>query len=214
MQAERYFGTYARFETTSKRDAAALLGADNLVGGAFDIVFETEDGATVAYMKNRFGSLIGYFDPDFSRQLKIFVARSWKVQAILSFVAFTDAPKPGHYWGQAAIMCYDENYEQQFARFAAAVAKRLADGTRPDIALGEQGIDQVLASEGSWTPKDTVRPPEKEEGTVIVKGSRKLSERLIEQGRKGNKGCYAASWVFLLALVALALFGLKSCGVF
>ena len=28
MQAERYFGTYARFNTLSKKDAAILLGAD------------------------------------------------------------------------------------------------------------------------------------------------------------------------------------------
>ncbi len=214
MQAERYFGTYARFETVSKREAAALLGADNLVGDAFDIVFETNDGTTVAWMKNRFGALIGFFDPALSRQLKIFSARGWKLRAMLSFLAFTDAPKPGHYWGQAAVMCYDTTYEHMFDIFVEGVAKRLAAGTRPDIALGEKGADSVIESNGSWIPKDTVRLPNEEEGTVIVKASRKLSERLIEQSRSGNKGCYVASWVFLLVVVAAALFGLKSCGLF
>ena len=39
-----------------------------------------------------------------------------------------------------------------------------------------------------------------------MKSRRKMSEKLIEQGRKGNKGCYAVSWLFLLALVALGSF--------
>lgn len=47
-----------------------------------------------------------------------------------------------------------------------------------------------------------------------MKSRRKMSEKLIEQGRKGNKGCYAVSWAFLLLLVMAVLFGLKSCGVF
>lgn len=214
MQADHYYGSYARFETASKREAAALLGADNLVGDAFDIVFETENGTSVAWMKNRFGGMIGFFDPELSRQLKILSTRGWSLHAVLSFVAYSDTPKPGYYWGQAAIICYDKKYEHAFDIFTETVGKRLADGIRPDIALGEQGVGKVVESDGSWTPKDRVKLPSKEEGTVIVKDCRKLSEKLIEQSRKGNKGCYLASWAFLLILVAVALFALKSCGVF
>ena len=57
MQAERYFGTYARFETKSKKDAAALLGADNLVGDVFELEFIVRDKKNVAWLKNRFGGL-------------------------------------------------------------------------------------------------------------------------------------------------------------
>ena len=32
-----YFSMYARFETESKEDAAAFLGADNIIGDAFSI---------------------------------------------------------------------------------------------------------------------------------------------------------------------------------
>ena len=214
MQSERYFGTYARFDTKSKKDAAALLGADNLVGDTFDIEFHTEGGASIAWMKNRFGALIGFFDPAFSRQLSILEARGWKLQAILSFVAFTDRPEPGHYWGQAALIGFDPSLEQAFDPFVSAVSKRLMEGIQPEIDLGEQGVDQIVESQGAWQPKKTVPLPKKENGTVIMKSRRKFSEKLIEQGRKGNKGCYAVSWIFLLLLVALALFGLKSCGVF
>ena len=56
--------------------------------------------------------------------------------------------------------------------------------------------------------------PQKAKGTAIMKSKRSLNERMIEQGRKGNIGCYIVSWAFFFALVALAVFGLKSCGVF
>lgn len=214
MQADRYFGTYARFDTRSKKDAAALLGADNLIGDVFEIVFQTEDGISTAWLKNRFGGLIGFFDATFSRELSIIAARGWKLQAILSFVAFTDSPEPGHYWGQVAVICFDKTLEQTMAPFIASTAQRLSDGVRPEVDLGEQGVEQLIASDGTWTPKKTVPFPQRVAGTVIMKSRRKMSEKLIEQGRKGNKGCYAISWAFLLALVALALFDLKSCGVF
>lgn len=214
MQAERYFGTYARFDTRSKKDATGLLGADNLVGDVYEIVFQTEDGVSTAWLKNRFDQFVGFFDPSFSRQLSILQARGWTLQALLSFVAFTDSPEPGHYWGEVAVVCFDPQLTAAFAPFITSTAQRLADGVRPEVNLGEQGVEQVVSSNGSWMPKQTVPFPPKVAGTVIMKSRRKMSEKLIEQGRKGNKGCYAISWLFLLLLVALALFGLKSCGVF
>ncbi|MDJ1649976.1 MULTISPECIES: hypothetical protein [Gordonibacter] len=212
---DTYVGFYARFNTLSKKDAAALLGADNLVGDVFEIIFDTnEEGETVAWMKNRFGSLVGFFDADTTRRLRILNAREWHLKAILSFVAFTDHPEPGHYWGEAAIICYSPVYEAEFTTFIEGLAPRIADGVRPDVDLGEQGAQQVIESGGLWSPTKTMPFPAKQQGTVIMKSRRKMSEKLIEQGRKGNKGCYVVSWLFLLLVVAGLLFGLKSCGVF
>lgn len=214
MSADYYFGTYVRFDTASKKDASVLLGADNLVGDTFSIEFITTDGMSVAWMKNRFNSLVGYFDADTSRQLNILAARGWKLQALLSFVAYTDIPEPGHYWGEVALICYDKSLETPFDTFVQGLSARIADGIRPEVELGEQGVQQVTASDGSWQPKRTIPFPEKTTGTVILKKRRKLSEKFIEQGRGGNKGCYIFSWAFLLFLVAAVIFGLKSCGVF
>ncbi len=214
MPADCYFGTYARFDTKSKKDASVLLGADNLVGDRFDIVFEKENGISRAWMQNKFGALIGFFDENLSRELSILAARGWKLQALLSFVAYTDTPEPGHYWGQAAVICFDPAHETAFNEFITGVAKRLADGVRPDIEFGDQAAAEIIESNGAWQPKQTVPFPAKSTGTVFMKKHRKLSEKVIEQGRKGNKGCYIVSWVFLLVVVALLIFGLKSCGVF
>ena len=214
MQAERYFGTYARFDTKSKKDASVLLGADNLVGDRFDIVFEKQDGTSIAWIRNKFGALIGFFDAEFSRELSILAARGWKLQALLSFVAYTDSPEPGHYWGQAAVICFESSLEQPVSKFMEGVSKRLSDSIRPEVDLGEHGVDQLIEHNGEWQPKQTVPLPERKTGTVIMKNRRKMSEKLIEQGRKGNKGCYAVSWIFLLLIVAAAIFGLKACGAF
>ena len=62
MQQECYFGTYARFDTASKKEGSLLVGADNLVGDRYDIEFVTADGVTTAWMRNRFGARTGFFD--------------------------------------------------------------------------------------------------------------------------------------------------------
>ncbi len=209
-----YSGSYRRFDTASKKDAAVLLGADCLVGDVFDVVFETNDGETLAWLKNRFDQLVGFLDTDTTRELRIFNARDWKLKALLSFVAFTDSPEPGHYWGEVGIMCFAPEHEEAFSIFIDNTAQRMAEGIRPDINLGEQGAAKVIESNGTWAPTKTVPFPKKNAGTAIVKSRRKMSEKLIEQGRKGNKGCYLISWLFLLAIVAGILFGLKSCGLF
>ena len=174
---DQYFGTYHRFETPSKKDAALLLGADNLVGDKYDIEFVTESGQRAAWLRNRFGAKIGFFDADFSRQLSVIVARGWTVQAVLSFVAYTDRPAPGRYWGEVAVICFDPALEDAFGPFVDNLSRRLADGVRPEVELGEQGVAKVVESKGSWAPAKHVPFPEKETGTAIMKSRRKMSEK-------------------------------------
>ena len=154
MQAERYFGTYARFDTLSKKDAAILLGADNPIGDVFEI------GVSTAWMKNRFGALIGFLDAELSRQLSILAAREWKLQALLSFVAFTDHPEPGHYWGQVAIICYDSNLDQAFKPFIATTVQRLSDGVRSPCSFQPQIMRRVLVFLQEWNvSRETFHSP-------------------------------------------------------
>lgn len=209
-----YAGFYARFDTASKKDAAILLGADNLVGDSFEVVFKTHEGLTIAWLKNRFDTLVGFLDTENTQRLRILHARDWKIRAFLSFVAYTDSPEPGHYWGEMAILCFTPAYEETFERFSKNIALRLIDGVRPEIDLGESAVEQIISTIGDWKPVKTVPMPTKTTGTAVMKSRRKVSEKLIEQGRKGNKGCYLASWIFLLVLIVVLVFGLKTCGVF
>lgn len=210
----QYFGTYHRFETASKKDAGRLLGADNLVGDLYRIECTMEGTTHKAWLVSRFDQRIGYFDPDFSRDLSILSARELTLTAVLSFIAFTESPDPGHYWGEVAVIAYDPAYSDDFEPFVQAVAKRMQDGVRTSVSFESEGIERIRENHGTWVPEKTVPLPEQEKGTVIMKKRRSLSEKAIEQGRKGNKGCYLVSWAFLLALVAGAVFALKSCGAF
>lgn len=213
MENSLYFGTYAQFETASKKDAAPLLGADNLVGDIFEIEFVTQEGLKTAWMKNRFGALVAYFDYATSRELAIYEARGWKLRSILSFVAFSESAEDGKYWGETALVCYAPGHEA-FDEFVVNVSQRIGEGIRPDLDLGQEGIEHVIKSDGAWSPSKTIPLPTMQKGHAILKSRRKITEKLIEQGRKGNKGCYFLSWAFLLALIAALIFGLRSCGVF
>ena len=206
MDDLRYFGTYARFDTKSKKDAAVLLGADSLVGDRYDIVFEQQDGQTIAWFRNKFGANAGFLDAATSRRLSICKARSWTMRAYLSFVAFTDSPEPGHYWGQVAIVCNDPRYDNAVDAFCERVAALLADGVRPDVSLSASGIDSVLVNDGSWMTEARTPMPDSKHGTVVLKRRRSTSEKLIEQGRKGNKGCYVFSWAVIIIVIALVVY--------
>lgn len=208
-----YFGSYERFETVSKKDAAQLLGADNFVGDRYEIEFTTEKGKHRAWLKNRFDARVGYFNEELSRKLSLYEARGWRLVALLSLVAFTDTPEPGIYWGEAALIGYDPR-EKSFDAYVDKLSGRLGEGNRPVVDLGEQGITQVIESNGTWAPTKLLSRPEKKAGTAYIKTRRTYKDKLIEEGRKGNKGCYFGSIVSFIALIILAVFGLKSCGIF
>lgn len=209
-----YFGTYARYDTANKRDAAVLLGADSVVGDIFEIEFVVENGTRVAWMKNRFGVKVGYFDATISHQLSLCDAKNWQIVALLSFVAFTEQPAPGHYWGEAALVSYDPANSALFIPFVNRLAARIAEGVRVEVALQQKALEQLSAAPDTWLPTGRSPLPTRKPGTVILKSRKKVTERLIDHGRKGNIGCYLVSWLFILGLVAIVLFSLKSCGVF
>lgn len=215
MDDLRYFGTYARFDTLSKKDAAPLLGADSLVGDAFTIEIEREERRPVAWIVNKFGAKVGRLDPDVSRELGICRARGWTMRALLSFVAFTDSPEPGHYWGEVALICNDSHHDNAFDEFSRRVAALMVEGIRPEVDLSQSGIEHVLSSNGEWVTENRHPLPDKMHGTVLLKKQRSLSEKMIEQGRKGNKGCYAISWLFLIIIaMTIIVIVLKVLGMF
>lgn len=211
---DQYFGTYQEFETASKNEAAALLGADNLVGDIYEVDTEIDGDVHQAWLVNRFDKRVGYFNPSFSRKLSIMKAQGMTLKAILSFVAYTDQPEPGRYWGEMAVIGYNPSYGDVFEKFISAVSGKMAEGTRVRVDLRPDTINEIVAKGGSWLPTQTVPMPEKARGTAIMKSKRSVSEKMIEQGRKGNKGCYIISWLFLFVLAALVVFGLRSCGLF
>lgn len=217
MSDNIYFGQYARFEATSKKDLGILLSADNQIGDIFEVVFIDEEGLRKAWIKNRFGNLVGFFDEQTSRQLSLCQARGWELRSLLSFIAFSESPSPGLCWGEAALICFNNNYSDPFEVFLQGVSTKMANGIRPDIDLGELGVNHVIDSGGTWLPTRTIPLPEKQGGTVIMKSNRELSEKMIDTARSGNKGCLAIGWIFIAVIICVVIagifFSLRSCSI-
>ena len=211
---ERYFGTYQTFRTVSKKDAAVLMGSNTLVGDRYRINLTMDEGVHRAWLINKFNETIGYFDDSFSRELSLFAAEGLELVGILSFVAFTETPEPGEYWGQAAVIGYSPHHSEEFNQFIDGICGLIGKGIRPQLALKGSAVDEIIDSNGTWLPSEREPLPEKQRGMALLKTRRGFIDGLVEAGRTGNKGCYILSWAFLLALVAAIIIGLKSCGVF
>lgn len=202
---QSYEGFYAQYDTPSKKVGSLLMGADNLVGDDFTVEFKTEEGRVVAWLKNKFDAEIGYIDIDGSRKLQLANARGQKIRVLLSFVAYSDMPDPGHYWGEVAVFCFNPAYASEMDAFIDRIAQKMADGVRPAINLGSSAVEKKF-KEPNWIPSDTVPLPKKEKGMAILKDHRSMSEKVVEQGRARNKGCYVISWAFIIAIVVAVVF--------
>lgn len=202
-----YEGFYSRFESPDKAMGSMLMGPDNLVGDDYTVDFRTEDGRVVAWLKNKFGADVGYLDVNGSRRLQLANARDQQIRVLLSFVAYSDEPDPGLYWGEMAVICFNQAHAEVMNAFADRIAERLAEGNRPKIDLGSQAVKKLL-DDPEWLPAETVPLPEKKTGSAVLKDHRTMSEKMIEQGRARNKGCYAISILFIVVVVALVVFGI------
>ena len=208
-----YQGFYARFDTVDKAQGSLLMGPDNIVSDDYEVFFKTNDGKVTAWLKNKFGAEIGYFDVDASRKLQLAHARDQKIRALLAFVAYTDNPDPGCYWGQMGVFCYNPAYAKEIDAFVDRCASKIGEGVRPNIDLGSQAVEKIF-TEKDWLPSDNVPLPKKETGFAVLKDHQSLSEKMIEQGRSRNIGCYAISWAFIILCVVLVIFGLHTLGFF
>ena len=207
-----YLGFYARFDAQDQKQGGLLMGADNLIGDDYEIFFKVEEGINRAWAKNRFGFEVGRFDIETSHKLQLAKGRGQTVRALLAYVGFSDTPEPGNYWGQMALICYNPAYEKEMGAFCDRCARKLMEGVRPKIDLASKAVENIFSQEG-WLPSETVPLPKKEAGTAILKDHRTLKEKAIEEGRAGNKGCYAVSIAFLIVVAATFLyFVLKALG--
>ena len=189
------------------------MGPDNLVGDPCKVVFNVQNQETIAWLENRFGAQIMFFDAETSRLLSIYQAKGFELYGALSYVAFTDSPDPGYYWGEAAVVAIDPHYSLPLTTFWTYVRFQLADAIRPELNLSENAVSRIIEEHGRWHPNGTVPFPELPKGSAYVKKSMSLSEKAIEQGRKKKFGCYIVSWAFIIGVLFAIVYGLMSCGV-
>lgn len=203
MEDSRYFGGYSRFETTSREAGGVLAGADCIVGDVYTIEFENEEnGSIVAWLVNKFGKRIGYFENKTSRRLCVFSASGWTLRASLVLVAYSGDKNQGKHWGYAALICNDKHFDSQVELFYNNIRAKLANGDRPNIELPPRAIDEMLDSGGSWMPATSAKL-EVKNGAAIVKDKQTATEKLVESGRKRSLPSIIVSAVFYAAIICL-----------
>lgn len=217
MAAIGYHGSYVRFKTQEQEKAVAFLGLDNAVGDHYEIRTKYEEGERTDWIVNAFDVEMGELDPKFADTLDLIRAKGWNVEAVLSFVAFQEArgDEPGYYWGEVAVVAWDSRYDKAFETFIDKLDKSLGDGIRPDIKLGSKALEALVDAQGDYLPSGRVPLPKKKKGMAFVKTERSANEKLAAQARKGNKGCLATSWIFVIALVCVIAYAIyRFSGVF
>ena len=200
---DNYYATYAIAKPTSKEEAGRLLGADNIIGDVYKVVCEIKGGKNVAKVVNRFGNTPAVFNEEVSRQLALNDAKGFRTYAVLTCVGFTQDESEGNYWAEFAIVSFPDSELETFSVYVDEVSQAVKDHRRPEVNLGSEEVKKVIENKGRYVSTSTHPKLEKKKGQVILKSQVKLSDKLVEQGRKKNPGCYIFGWLFLLAVVAL-----------
>ena len=200
-----YRAFYCDFDTDSKKIGSTLVGPDNIVGDIYTLKLNKDSHNTKVYLYNKFGNEVGYIDPTFINEIKLAYAKDFEIKAILSFVAYSDTPDPGHYWGQVAIFTYSKLYKDKIEEFVSRISNCISQGIRPIIDLNNEGIKKIL-NNPEWIPTGRVKLPTTGRGSTILKDHQTPSEKVIEKGRARNKGCYVISIVFIIAVIGGVIF--------
>lgn len=213
--SSHYYATYARFSTKDKSSGSFLTNADNIIGDTYSIEFRKSDNDKhpdeIAWLVNRFGKDVGYFDVDISRQLQVCNVQHWKIYAILASVWFTENPKPGTFWGEMVIMSYAPDIASDLDIFRKHISKMLADGIRPNVLLDSESMRKVIETHGNWQPNDRVESIPKTKGSVLLKDRATLNDKIIDQGRVHRVGCTILGWAVVLLLIAIVVLIVRSC---
>jgi len=206
-----YFGTYARFSTDDKEEAAQFLTSNNVVGHPFTITSTYEQGERSTWIVNPFGQNMGRLDNALGEQVDVLDARGWTTVALLSFVAFSQEPAPGEYWGEVAIISYDPANAAAFEGFVREVGSMMAQGIRPSLNLGQESLRSIVAANGKWKPTGREPLPELGKGEAFVKTEKLAEEHIVDVARRHPKGCSVLSIIFMAALAVAIIFAVVSC---
>lgn len=199
------FGTYKIADSYDSNSSARLISADNTVGDIYKIEIENIKDEHRAVLVNRFNQKTAVFDSDFSRKLSLLKAKNMNIVAVLSLVGFSENKKP-NYWAEFAVFSYSLSQSDLYEIFIANISKKIRDGIRINLSLSEEEEKKIKESQGNYLPCSKVPIPQLKKGEILIKKSASLKERLIEEARKKNPGCYIFGWLFILLVIALVVF--------
>lgn len=201
-----YYGKYKIAYPFDSNSAAKLISADNIIGDIYKVTIDRKDDSHLAYVTNRFKQTPAYFDEETSRELAIAKAKDMNIYAILSIVGFSESENKSQYWAEFAIIGFPKSKKDCFDSFVLNLASSIKNGKRLNIELSDNDFEKVLKTNGDYLPTTKFPFPDKRQGTVFLKKSISLKEKLIEQARNKNIGCSIVGWIFLLLIITGLLY--------
>ena len=151
---------YARFETESKEDAAAFLGADNIIGDAFSIEQEYVDGKRTAWIVNPFGKRMGTIDEKTAEKVDLCNAKGWNTVALLHSLLFTGkALNQALYWGSGSYHFLRPGNMKSLSLRYRKCRKAARRGIRPDVSLGRDSLRRLSKLRANGFLRDAFPSP-------------------------------------------------------
>ncbi len=207
---ENYYATYTIATPTSKEEAGKLLSADNIIGDVYKVVTEISGTKHEAKAVNRFGDSPVQFNQEVSKELSLNEIKGMMTYAILTCVGFIQEEKDGNYWAEFIVISFPKNQLNIFVNYVDEISKAIKKNRRPNVNLSQSEITEVINNNGKYISSSKQPQIKKAKGQVILKSRVRLTDSLVEQGRKKNPGCYIFGWLFLLGFIALLIFIVKS----
>ena len=203
---EDYLGKYVIAKPTSKEEAGKLLGSDNIIGDVYKVVNALEGTTHTSKVLNRFKDSPAFFDEDISRELSLNEAKGMITYAILTCVGFTQIGNDGDYWAEFIVISFPKKDIDIFSVYIDEVSKAIKNNKRPKVDLSQAEIKEVINNEGKYISSSKHPQIEKKKGQVVLKSRVKLTDKMVEEGRKRNPGCFIFGWLFLLLFVTFLVF--------
>ena len=200
---EKYFAAYCRLESESGGTHITLEGNALVIGEELDLIDQlhvTQRGKEISRIMLRDERQATGFLPDglYKKVAKLLDA-GWVCRAFVSAVAYDKSCEA--YWSEAAVICYTKDDESIFAPFVTAIAKRIAQGEHPAMALSADELSRVIESKGSWADTAPCALPKLGKDSAYFKTKRTLPENLAYAAAEGNKGCYVGTAAVALVIV-------------
>lgn len=202
---DNYYAKYVIGTTTSKEEAGKLLGADNIIGDVYKVVTKLNESDHIAKVVNRFGDSPIKFDYCVSKEIALNEAKGFQTYAILTTVGFLQKEGEGDYFAEFIIISFPKSELNIFSVYVDEISSAVKKHQRPEVDLRASEVEEIIINKGHFISKKSHPRLEKKKGQVILKSQVRLSDKLVEQGRKKNPGCYIFGWLFLLATVALVV---------
>ncbi|MCF0231897.1 MAG: hypothetical protein HUJ63_06460, partial [Enterococcus sp.] len=203
-QTKNFFASYVRFFAGEAKNAAYLMGPDNAVGDMLHFETVSTPNALVTEILNRFDKKIGILEPQDSHDIRILEEKDWQIFGLLDYVAVHTEVKT-NYCAGVLLLAAPNKYSESLENFTMLLSSELSEGKRLDALLSPSEQKEMFANNGEFLPTRR-RALEKEENFKYLKTEASLKEKIYEQGRQKNPGCYIVSISFLVLIAAGLIF--------